>query len=90
MLSQFTSILFFVFTVLYEASSQDNIVIGSNLDLRNDERLPVSGTKNWQLLPQRGTTFTPRHSHATTVFACPDNPSTQCLWLTGGYSIYFR
>eukprot|EP00985_Skeletonema_marinoi_P016769 scaffold9055_cov83-Skeletonema_marinoi.AAC.4 len=76
MLSLFTCILFFVFAALYEASGQDNIVIGSNVDLRNDERLPVSGTKNWQLLPQRGITFSPRHSHATTVFRCPgDSPS---------------
>jgi len=85
MLSLFTCILFFVFAALYEASGQDNIVI--DVDLRNDERLPVRGTKNWQLLPQRGTTFSPRHSHATTVFRCPgDSPSSQCLWLTGGYS----
>ncbi len=58
----------------------------SHLDLRSDQRLPVSGTKNWQLLPQQtGKIYSPRHSHATTVFKCPDRPK-QCLWLTGGYS----
>ena len=78
--------LFFAFVALYEASSQENIVLTSDADIRNDVRLPVSGTKNWQLLPQQGTIFSPRHSHATTVYKCPDNPSNQCLWLTGGYS----
>ena len=80
------SIIFFACV----ASRQANIVIGSNDDLRNDVRLPVHGTKNWQLLPQRGTTFSPRHSHATTVYKCPDNPSSKCLWLTGGYSELHR
>ncbi len=56
-------------------------------DIRNDERLPSHGIKNWQRLPQRSEhIFSPRHSHATTVFACPDNRTEQCLWLTGGYS----
>jgi hypothetical protein len=44
------------------------------------------GTQNWELLKQGTKHFTSRHSHATTVFKCPDNPSEQCLWLTGGFS----
>ena len=79
-------------TAFYEVSSQEeNIFLASGADsnLRNDARPPtaiVSGTKNWELLPKRGSTlFSPRHSHATTVFKCPDN-SSSCLWLTGGYS----
>ncbi|KAL7447194.1 hypothetical protein ACHAXM_011186 [Skeletonema potamos] len=72
-------------------SLMDLLLLGmlgtSHLDLRSDPRLPVNGTKNWQLLPQRaGKIFSPRHSHATTVFKCPDNPTTRCVWLTGGYS----
>ena len=86
MLLLFTCFLFFV-TLCQAASSQHNIATGSHLDLRSDELLPVSGTKNWQLLTSgQSQSFTPRHSHATTVFKCPDNPKSQCLWLTGGYS----
>ena len=90
MLSLFTRVLFFTCASLSEAISQATFAIGSNDDLRNDARLPVKGTKNWQLLPQRGTTFSPRHSHATTVYKCPHNPSSKCLWLTGGYSELHR
>ena len=45
--------------------------------LSNDER------RNWQLLGGPG--FTPRHSHATCVFKCPDDPTDSCIWLTGGF-----
>lgn len=41
-------------------------------------------TKNWELLA--GNKFSPRHSHATCVFKCPDDPNKLCLWLTGGWS----
>ncbi|KAL3797894.1 hypothetical protein ACHAWO_009767 [Cyclotella atomus] len=44
------------------------------------------GTQNWELLKQGTKHFTPRHSHATTIFKCPNSPSEQCLWLTGGFS----
>lgn len=51
---------------------------------RNDPRLPVHGTKNWERLD--GDKFSPRHSHATCVFECPDGSNEPCIWLTGGYS----
>ena len=55
--------------------------------IRNDPRLPLAGTNNWQLLESQTTKFSPRHSHATTVFKCPDdNSGDLCIWLTGGYS----
>ena len=57
-------------------------------DAREDPRLPIQGTKNWERLV--GPKFTPRHSHATTSFKCPDDPSDSCLWLTGGYSELHR
>ena len=43
-----------------------------------------SEKKIWNLLS--GPSFTPRHSHATCVFKCPDNTPDVCIWLTGGYS----
>lgn len=43
-----------------------------------------SERKLWNLLS--GPSFTPRHSHATCVFKCPDNTTDDCIWLTGGYS----
>jgi len=43
-----------------------------------------SEQKIWNLLS--GPSFTPRHSHATCVFKCPDNSTDACIWLTGGYS----
>lgn len=45
----------------------------------------LDGTINWELLTQGNQQFTPRHSHATTIFKCPDS-SEQCIWLTGGFS----
>ena len=60
-------------------------VVGANSILRNDPRLPRHGTKNWKLLDGPGR-FTPRHSHATCIFKCPDDSSDSCIWLTGGYS----
>ena len=44
------------------------------------------GTVNWELLSHGQQKFSPRHSHATAIFKCPDEPSEQCIWLTGGYS----
>lgn len=44
----------------------------------------LSPSKNWNLLS--GPRFSPRHSHATCVFKCPDNTTDTCIWLTGGYS----
>jgi hypothetical protein len=44
------------------------------------------GTKNWELLNHGSERFSPRHSHATCLFKCLDNPSELCLWLVGGYS----
>lgn len=76
-----------VILALSEVGSQKTVT-QSHLDIRNDERLPVKGTKNWQLLlPQQSEQkFSPRHSHATSVFKCPFDQAKQCLWLTGGYS----
>jgi len=51
---------------------------------RNDPRLPIHGTKNWKFVG--GSKFSPRHSHATCIFKCPDNSNESCIWLTGGYS----
>ena len=47
------------------------------------------GTSNWELL-NHGAALSPRHSHATTVFKCPDSSSKRCLWVTGGYSEFHR
>ncbi|KAL9184445.1 hypothetical protein ACHAXT_002531 [Thalassiosira profunda] len=59
-------------------------------ELRNDPRLPSKpGTKNWERLVGQQPTFSPRHSHATAVFKCPNTDNStdaSCLWLTGGYS----
>ena len=85
MRSIFNCFLFAIFVAPYEITSQHTIV-RNHIDLRNDPRLPINGTKNWEKLPKEGDTFSPRHSHATTVFKCPDEPSKQCLWLTGGYA----
>ena len=48
------------------------------------------GTLNWELLNHGTESFSPRHSHATTIFRCPDSSNKQCLWLTGGYSELHR
>ena len=52
--------------------------------LRNDVHPLVQGRSSWQLLG--GPKFTPRHSNATWVFKCPDDPTDSCIWLTGGFS----
>lgn len=45
--------------------------------------------ENWTILS--GTSeFTPRHSHATCIFRCPDGSNDKCIWLTGGYSDLHR
>ena len=49
-----------------------------------DQIKTTDHAKNLKLLP--GNKFSPRHSHATCVFKCPDNPNQSCLWLTGGWS----
>ena len=46
----------------------------------------LDGTVNWERLSQNSARFSPRHSHATTIFKCADDPSEMCIWLTGGYS----
>ena len=49
----------------------------------------LSGTKNWHLVNDNddATTFNPRHSHATSVFKCPEkSEEKQCVFLTGGWS----
>lgn len=52
--------------------------------IRDNPRLPSPvGLRNWEFL--QGRKFTPRHSHATAQFPCPNKTET-CLWLTGGYS----
>ena len=38
------------------------------------------GTVNWELLSHGQQKFSPRHSHATAIFKCPDEPSEQCIW----------
>ena len=53
---------------------------------RNAPHFPVKGTNNWKLLNHGPDRFSPRHSHATCVFKCPNNDSNLCIWLTGGYS----
>lgn len=68
----------------------------------------IEGTINWQKLsPSTGSpTFSPRHSHATCVFKCPNTNSNetnddgketktktkpkQCIWLTGGRTEPYR
>ena len=62
------------------------IAAEANPYLRDDPRLPSQGTKNWQLLQSSSSKFTPRHSHATCIFRCPDNSGDSCIWLVGGYS----
>jgi hypothetical protein len=48
---------------------------------------PMRETKWWLL---GGPKFTPRHSFATCVFKCPDDPTDSCIWLTGGFSDLHR
>lgn len=61
--------------------------LASSDDLRNDPRLPIQGTKNWELLKTTTSKFSPRHSHATCIFLCPHTTDdSECIWLTGGYS----
>ena len=63
------------------------VVCASSDDIRNDPRLPIQGTRNWELLKTTASKFSPRHSHATTIFLCPDTTDdSECIWLTGGYS----
>ncbi|KAL3799731.1 hypothetical protein HJC23_010381 [Cyclotella cryptica] len=44
------------------------------------------GTINWELLNHGPERFSPRHSHATCIFKCPNDSSSSCIWLMGGYS----
>ena len=62
----------------------------------------VEGTVNWErLIPDNSDNkgdqasatramFSPRHSHATCVFKCPNDPTKNCIWLTGGRTELYR
>lgn len=51
----------------------------------------VEGTSNWEKLQSTGPSmFSPRHSHATCVFKCPNNERKKCIWLTGGRTELYR
>jgi len=47
---------------------------------------PRGGTVSWERMSQGPAMFSPRHSHATCVFRCPNDNDKQCIWLTGGRS----
>ena len=51
----------------------------------------VEGTINWKRLsPDGPNIFSPRHSHATCVFKCPNDSNKNCIWLTGGRTELYR
>lgn len=54
--------------------------------------LPLEGTINWERInpPKDEAIFSPRHSHATCVFHCPNNFQKDCIWLTGGRTEPYR
>ena len=45
--------------------------------------------ENWTILSGLAQ-FSPRHSHATCIFRCPDGSNDNCIWLTGGVSDLHR
>ena len=52
---------------------------------------PIAGTVNWEAVTtQDSTMFSPRHSHATCIFPCPNNVGNDCMWLTGGRTEPYR